>query len=344
MMLPTFKEVKDSLLKDVAASCSSSDQFRGLVNRATEILLNRGDWPGTITPIRVMARRGCVVWPRYVGRVRKINQCVVPMKVGNIWWDFVDKNDYAGFCGNGYYNFDMGTLPNRGIGARYTQQTLAAQGRVPTFDDIPSDAARYIRCYPTKLEDVGKTVRIFGLDSNGQTLRTKFSDGTWGDGLLLTLAVPYASTSVYVSRIDAVQKQVTQGDVAMYAYEPVSDTMLQLAQYEPSETNPSYAKDRIPVATNCNNDPQTVVALVKLAFIPVVVDSDYVLIPSISALESAIQATKYKQAGDSDNYQRYLQLAIDDLNMVLENESPRDTTPVDLGFGGGVQAGFQHVI
>ena len=343
-MLPTFDEVKNSLLKEVAASCSSSNQFRDLVNRGTEILLNRGDWPGTIVPIRVMARRGCIVWPRYVGRVRKINQCVVPMKVGNIWWDFVDKNDYAGFCGLGYFALGGNTILNRGIGANLTQQQMASQGRVPTYDDIPGDAPRYIRVYPTKAEDVGKTVRIFGLDGNGQVLRQKFSDGTWGDGLILTLALPFASTSAYISRIDAVQKEVTQGDVAMYAYEPVSDTMLQIAQYQPSETNPSYAKDRLPVATNCNNDPVTVIALVKLAFIPVVSGSDYVLIPSISALESAIQATKYKQAGDANNYQRYLQLAIDDLNSVLENEQPRDQTPIDLGFGGGVQAGFQHVI
>ncbi len=332
-------------MPDVAATCGSSEQFKKLLNRATQILMERGDWPGTLVPIRVMARRGCVVWPRYVQRVRRINNCNIPIKVGTIWYDYVDKQDYVGWCGASFYAWDGNGAAYRGLSQAMAQQTMVSQGRVPTFDDIPSDAPRYVRCYCLAQKDIGKKVRIFGADENNLILQTKNADGTYEDGIDVTLAIPFGSTSVYVSRIDAVVKEVTQKNVPMYAYEPVSDTMLQLADYAAGETNPSYAKDRLFVPSDCRcNSAVTLIALVKLAFIPVVADDDIVLIPSISALESAIQATKYKQSGNAQEFQNFMQLAVNDLNHILENELPIDQTPVDGGFGGGISVGRQQLV
>ena len=345
-LLRTFKEVKASRIIQVAASCADSCEFASLLNEATDILIQRGDWPGTVVPIRVQVNNGCVVWPRYVGRVRKINRCNMPLKVGNLWWDFVDHENYLGWQGA---PFAWGNGGNVGSSYRHGAHhgTLSNQGRVPTYNDVPGGNPVYIRAYALGQADVGKTVTIFGLDGNGQPLRHQDpSSGLWMDGVIVTLSVPFGSTSMYVQRIDAVIKDQTQFRVPIYSYDPITNTLLDLAIYDPSETNPSYAKDRLISSGHAScRCPFTVIALVKLAFVPVVDDTDYVLIPSTMALKQAIQAVKYGESGDAQNFSIYLQSAVNTLNDVLNNESPLSDTPVDEGFQGEeIGLGMQSVI
>lgn len=347
-LLKTFGEVKTSRVLQVAASCADSDEFRSLVNAGTDILLQRGDWPGTVIPGRFLVRNGCVVWPRYFQRVRRINHCRMPLKVGTIWFDFINRSDWDNWSGAPYYNWGGSASPvgisnfARGAG----MGSLISQGRVPTYNDVPSDTPRYIRAYPLCPADRGKTLTIFGLDGNGQPLMTLQPDGSYTQGVTITLANPWGQTAVYVQRIDAVLKDITQLNVPMYAYDPISNTMLDLAIYEPSETNPSYAKDRLfaPNHPNCKCE-MTVTALIKLAFIPVIVDSDYVLVPSEMALKEAIQAVKYGENGDVQNKALFMQSAINELNMVMSNEIPIDQTPIDEGFEGSeFGLGLQSVL
>ncbi len=195
--------------------------------------------------------------------------------------------------------------------------------------------------------DKGKTVTIFGIDGNGQTLRHQDpATGNWMDGVIITLDIPFGSTSTYVQRIDAVLKDETQFNVPLYAYDPITNTMLDLAMYEPTETNPSYAKDRLFSMNSPNCQCEfTIIALVKLVFIPVKVDTDFVLIPSLMALKQLIQAVKYGESGDAQNYAIFLQSAIDTLNQVLNNESPPWENPVNEGFmGSEYNLGFQQVL
>jgi len=344
-LLKTFGEVRKSRVLQVAAACSNSDEFASLVNEATDILMQRGDWPGTIVPIRLCVRRGCVVWPRYVQRVRRINRCNTPLKVGNIWFDFVDKENYLDWCGRGYYSWGLNEITGNRFGSSLTQGTLVSQGRVPTYNDVPGGNPCYIRAYALNPADKGKTVTIFGIDGNGQPLRHQDpTSGDWWDGVIISLDIPFSSTSVYVQRIDAVVKDATQFNVPLYAYDPITNTMLDLAIYEPSETNPSYAKDRLidSAHPDCNCE-FTIIALVKLAFIPVSIDTDYVLIPSTNALKKAVQSIKAGEAGDIAKQEAFMQSAVNELNMVLNNEQPLEQTTVNEGFMGeheglGVQA------
>jgi len=344
--LQKFGVVKKSRAIQDAAACKDSDEFSSLVNEATDILLQRGDWPGTVVPIRVMVRQGCVVWPRYVQRVRKINRCNIPIKVGSIWWDFVDHDSYLNYRGDLFYGTKniSGYSFNR-PGQQHGQ--LSSQGRVPTYNDIPGGTSYYVRAYALDPSDKGKTITLFGIDGNGQTLRHQDpATGLWIDGTIIVLDIPFGSTSVYVQRIDAVIKDETQFNVPIFAYDPVGNTLLDLAIYEPGETNPSYAKDRLfsHGHTFCKCE-FTVIAMVKLAFIPVKVDTDFVLIPSAMALKTAIQSIKFGESGDAQNQQVFLQSAVNELNRVLDNEQPLQDTPVNEGFMGESDGiGLQNVL
>src|SRR5436853_3568787 len=201
-MLSTLQEAKASTLKNIAGVPIGSQQFLDYLNDATRRLMRRGDWSGTIVPIRVCIKKGCVVWPRYVGQVRKISVCNMSTPVYNLWYEFLDTKTF-GCCWSGWNGSDC---------------RMVQEGQVPTFNSIFGDN-RYVRAYTSAQADVGKTVTIFGVDNNNQPLRTNNPDNSWIDGVKLTLVgAPnnYVQTPMFVRRIDRVLKDVTQGNVLLY--------------------------------------------------------------------------------------------------------------------------------
>lgn len=339
----TLKQAQSSRLADIAQACPTSADFISLVNEATEALLTRGDWAGTLVPIRVCVRNGCVTWPRYVGKVRRINGCGENIRIGNLWYEFIDHDRFNGWNhGWGNSPFGFGGLGSHGWRGN---MGMINRGRYPTYNDIFPNVNRLVRAHCLVQEDIGKTLTIFGLDNNGQVLRTHDTvNNVWTDGITITLAVPFGSTSVYVSKIDRVIKDVTQGDVPLYAYDPVNNVEEDLAFYAPSETNPSYERDIIKTTINCCGNMRSVEALVKLKFIPVSVPNDLILISNVRALKFAVQAIRLEEAGQNEAGAEKMALAVKELNLQLENEYPVDQTSVDTGFSGGDLIGSQKCI
>lgn len=326
----TFEELKASTAADIAGTCPDSAQFAARVNEATRRLMRRGDWSGTVVPIHVCSRAGCVVWPRYVGAVRKINVCKYPVPIKNVWYDFLehrDRNAWGAWCGG----------EARMIGA-----TEAA-----TFSDIYGEG-RFVRAYCTARADLGKGIQLFGEDNHGQPLRTKNSDGSYSEGITIIFAAPFASTSIYVRRIDRVIKDVTTGDVRLYGYNPTTDVLEDIALYSPTETVPSYARYQLhaqtwptttaPGAGSCCPS-MSVLALVKLKFIKVQVDSDLVLIDNIDALKLMVQSLRFEENGDRESARGFETDAIRELNLQLRDDSPEDQMPVEVDPFNGIGVG-----
>ena len=320
-MFLTLKEVRESSLASIASQCPSSAEFAQLVNEATRRLMRRGDFVGTVQRIRVCVRRGCVVWPRYVGKVRKINLCSsthIPTRSQH--WEFVEQK---GDCG--------------------AELELVQDGKTPVMQDILGDL-RTIRAYPSAREDVGKTLTIFGVDDGQQSLRTHNLDGTWSEGVQITLSVPYGTTSVFVRRVDRVLKDVTQNEVRCYAYDTVNDVLEDLAIYEPGETNPAYERSRLLANCACGScgTLMSVTALVKLKFIPAVVGTDLVLIQNLEALKLMCQSIKFAESGDRRNALAYEADAIRELNLELNDDSPLSEIPVTMNPFSGTSIGTQR--
>lgn len=334
-MFLTFAQAKNSRLKDVASACADSDEFKSLVNEATERLMTRGDWSGTVVPIHLCSFGGCVVFPRYVGQVRELRVCNRPVPIRNMWWDFFENRDrpqWRQWCGE--------------------QAVTVATGKSPVFQDIMGDG-RAVRFYPQYLADVGKTITVFGLDNNGQVLRTFNSTAnTYSDGVTVTLASPFGSTSIFVRSISRLLVQDgMQGDVFGFAYDATNDVLEQLVTISPGDINPEFVRYTVHTGTGCGvNQVQTgscgcskpLVALVKLRFVPVRVDNDLVLIESIPALKLMIQSIKKEEAGDEDAARRKEVAAIRELNLQLRDDFPEDQTPVDFGETGGTWVGTQQ--
>lgn len=326
----TLREVKDAPeIKAVSKFCPDSAEFVALINQVTRKLARRGDWSGTVVPIFVCVRNGCVVWPRYVGRVRRINMCNQTVPVRNMWYEFMEG---VNGCHSSWKSWMGGECQ------------LLDQGQTSVLQDVMGDG-RTIRAYARCQADFGKTMRIFGTDNNGQQLITKNTDGTWSAGTPITLANPFGSTSVFVRHVDYVTRDATQCPVDVYAYNATTNVLEDLAHYEPSETTPSYQRTKLggswPNSCSTSQSPgccqarKGVLALVKLKFIPAIADTDLILIDNIDALVLEIQATKSREAGDLVSMAAFQRAAIEELNRDLEDNSPDDQFAVnDLTFGG----------
>lgn len=327
-MLATLGEAKDSSILEIAGVSTGSPRFLQLLNEATRVLMRRGDWEGTVLPIYTCVARGCVVWPRYVGEVRKINVCNQSIPVENGWYRFME---WHGRCDRNHYGWQDWL----GEHAR-----LENRDHLPVFQSILGDN-RTIRVYSFTPLDNGKTVQLFGEDCNGQPLTTKGAGG-WRDGITITLQAPYVETTITVRRIDRVLKSLTQGPVRLYANN--SGTLEDVAYYEPSETNPNYQRSTIFIcgcSTSCAST-KPVVAMVKLAFVPARVDTDLVLISNLDALKLAMQSQNFGDAGDFANKRAYLADAVSELNAELQDRNPDDQIPVDMGEFGRTNIGQQR--
>lgn len=321
-MLLSFSQVRDSRIAEIAQTCNDSDDFRSLVNEATEMLLERGDWEGTKEPIYFCVQRGCITLPRFVSSVRELSICGHPIPIHNVWYQFVDTEFYNHCCGQGTIRV--------GCNASGHISGMVATGYYSIYNDVQVNS--YIRAYPSAAIDytpTAKTVTIFGEDENGIRLQTKNLDGTYSDGIVINLASPYGTTTVLVRKITRVLKDATEGDVRLYAYDPVTATEVDLAVYGPTETNPSYARYQLSAGCNCGTS-SGVLALVKLAFIPVVNDNDLVLIGNMRALKYAIQSIKADESGDVEKARARLVQAVNELNIQSRNHNPDSSISINL--------------
>lgn len=322
MPLLTLGEAKASRrLKSIAGACSSSQQFIGLVNDATRMLMNRGSWWATVQNITACVYNKCIAWPRHVGTVLAVNVCNRAMTLQNNWYQFMPLD---GDTVRNYVN----------CGCRGGMAVMN-DGTSPVFQQIRCGDEFYIRAYPTRQADVGNYITIYGIDSDGQVVMTTHADGTYQEGEELTLAIPYVSTSRTYREVTRVEKDETEGIVRLYQYDATNDVLLDMAYYEPTETSPAYQVSKIVgmgtcgCSTSCDG-LKRISALVKLQFVPVVNDKDIIQIENIDAVAMMVQALKLSDQYDVKTKQAMEMDAVRELNLELSNRLPINQIPVNV--------------
>lgn len=211
--------------------CNDDPRVVDFINEAQERLLNR--------PTRAVGcdqlycfttESGCVTLPRQVRSIERWALCGIPGTVRPEWFDY-------GF--NGYGEWSQ-CKPCDAI-------TLKHMGTAATFND-PTSSGNYIRVTTDVTEDAETYLWIFGLDENGQPVRTQIS-GEWHDGERIDLAdAPVVTTHQFV-RITHTIKASTKGMVRLYEWDG-AEVVQALAFYEPSEERPIYRRILIPGITD----------------------------------------------------------------------------------------------
>jgi hypothetical protein len=329
----TLGEVKLTRANEVVGVCTDKPAFLALVNEATERLMVRGNFWNTVKKLRTCVRCRSLVWPRAVDQVLALNVCGVPVANSGYWWQFLPMNgtDYGALRGWGYFGAG-------GIG-RGTCGNVVIQhdGTVPVQAQLTCGNPRYIRAYASYQADLGKTVTIFGIDDNGQTIMTKRADGTWQPGVVLTLASPYVGTPFLVREVTRVLKDATQGPVRLFAYDATNDVLEDMATYAPSERSPAFLHSTVrglrrhtlsgsPACSGITS----VEALVKLRFIAVETDEDEVLIDNWVALKQMMLAIRAEDAGDDRAAEVLQAKAVRELNRELRVHIPDDQIPIAI--------------
>lgn len=318
----TLANAKASALADIAAVCPNSAKFISLVNEAQELLLKRGNWENTETLVKLCLHDRCVTFPRYVLTVLGARFC----------------DGSTATIQNNWYDITM----SRGCIDKFSCNSIMSdRGTAPTYRRIAPDGA-LIRYYVRNRPDIGKTITIYGKGVGGMPLQTRDSDGNWTPGITLTAAAPFVSSEVLVTEIQSVVRQATQGMSFLYAYYADDDELKDLAFYEPSETNPRYRQMDIKNWCGINsceddNGRRLVQAefLVKLAFIPVQNDYDFLMIDDLRSLKLAIQGVRAEEANDDVMAEVKLAKAVKELNLELRNQFPAEATPVRYNSIGG---------
>lgn len=253
---------------------------------------------------------GCITWPRSVNAVLAINRPRHHVPVRNHWYEYhtifdSDRQHCRGGCTG------SGTHHHGG----HSDHVALSGNHSSVFNPIAKGVSVYLRFYCDNQADIGKTVRIFGVDSNGQRLVGMRPDGTFQEGLVLTFAAPYVQSTVQVRHIEYALKDETQGAVRGYQWDGTQ--LWDLAYYEPSETAPDYATSTIQgmACSSCSTSPQFISALVTLKAVPARFADDLILIDNVDALAAMMQAIKYGEAGDSDNQLKQETIAVHSLNL-----------------------------
>lgn len=315
----------DSEVPGTVGVCPTSDVFRDYANKGTRLLMNRGNFWGTVERIKFCVYNGCVVYPRFVGTVLAENICGRNSEMWNNWYQFMPLSR-ADFCGGGFQWHGV-----EGAMCSGNLKTIN-DGVSPVFNPIACGRPNYVRAYPSVQQDVGKKTRIFGINEGGQVVRTQNADLTWADGVELTMAIPFVSTSMKFREITRITKVETQNIVRYYQYDADNDVLLDLVFLEPTELSPMYRKSKLP--TRCRggscNGLTSVEALVKLEFIPVKYPTDLVQISNRDALSDMMLSVKYSNAGDAAMAKDFEAKSIREMNLELNNRYPNDQTAVEI--------------
>ena len=310
----------------IAGVPTSSPQFADLLNEATRRLLRRGDWFDTDFQLNLCVSGTIIAWPRCVGAIRGVrfagNHHHRAASLFNNWFSFIRP--------------EIGSW-----GGRHGWAVIEDMNRAPTANDITGTTGKNLRYYTALAADNGKTITFFGNQYGAQPLQEQqvvgSQSGQTVNGMTLTAAAPYATNGVLVTNIDAITRQATQGPAYLYEYDPVANTLRDLAFFEPGDTNPRFRRSRIVSKSATCSAPDangicwtSIEALVKVEFVPVVNPRDFLMIDNFDALKFMIQAINCEEADDEQTAEVKITKAIRELNFELRNKNLDGQTSVSV--------------
>lgn len=234
--------------------------FDGKLNRVCERLLTMGKWRGTFRRVRIPIYNNHFTLPRNLGSCLGVNieaGCCDPRTIYSRFYEFT-----IGAC-------DCGT------------QVFPTSDTAQTFIDPTGPF----------------TLRVENQDSADDGLELTLIGGrdvSWDeyfDSYTLELDSTTPSTSRVYQSLPRIHKPVTVGAVEMYAVNGDDEELI--AIYAPSETVPAYRRYRV----EASEDETLVRALCKLAFVPLVDDTDIVDPGVFNALEIGLSALTKQRAG-----------------------------------------------
>lgn len=362
MISRTLGDVKPEVARVCGATGMAVTDPRVIqrINLGIEELMNEGAFPGVVDRYHVRATDGNIILPANLDMLLEFTLDGIPQQIMSPWAEFVN-------WGPGPAE-DL--LPRNSVGFRQwwgcAGGNLYDRGESPSVTPIPvSDGSCSCPDVPQgpwlirQYASVDETENIFstvqGLDPNGLIVRSQVvtTDGSgmeWinGERLGITIGSSFVESTQYYSKFTAYTKPETNSYVRVTAWNGVDE--IELSNYAPWETTPSYHHYWSPMAEFLNNcgsaGPcrRVVLARCRKRFVPVAEDTDVLIISNVLALKEIIIAQWKREAGNLPEYAAHKQTAID----IMKKEAIAYTGKVRMpaltfgrGYAGGVTAAIR---
>ena len=295
----TFAQVRASDFPQAVQMCANDmPQLARRANRVQEILINCGGetgWFGGWAKILFQPDRlnPYITLPREYARIINMDVCRRPIRVQNEFYETL----YAG----------IGLRPGTNCDDWCGLLQGYERGTFPTMVDLTG--TKLVRAYITDDRDVGKRILVDALDQNGNRIyNTDVLSQV--SGFYLVLDKPFVTSSFTISQLRSIQKDPTFGDVLFKSVDAVTGEEVLLSRYQPDEENPAYRRyyiDSLPSSCCPGTVPGTVqvTAMAKYDFIPVVRDTDFMIISCLPALIEEAKAIRFSDmdAAESVNFE-----------------------------------------
>ncbi len=237
---------------------------------------------------------GYLTTPREVARLERMTVCNREVPIQNQFYV--------------YLQFGIGKQPQRFCNFLQTYE----RGIVPTFSDFV--AGNKLRVYLTDATDAGKRVLIQGTDANDAVIYS-LDSLTQVTGEFLVLEAPFVEAPMILNSLTGIEKDITNGPVKFYETNPTTGDIRLILTMEPGEKVAAYRRYFINgLPTRCCNpcdSPLRVTAIAKLDYVPVQVDTDYLVpVQNLEAITEEAQSIRYSTmdtpaaAGLADKHHR----------------------------------------
>lgn len=264
MGLVTLAEAREKLWRygsdqTYPGTSTQRDEFDAKLNQVIEELLLRGKWRNTMRRVRIPIYDGNITLPRYLQSCSGVKLLAV------------DEDESCGsplLIYSSFHEFFHGPCPACDCdGAAHPLGHLAQTFRDP---------------------EEGFTLRTKGTEAGGNIQLvggTDTTDGEYFDTVQLAIANGTSNHARVFNSLPQIQKPETEAKVELYSVIAGVETLI--AVYAPGETVPAYTRYTV---TTEDSDAPACIAQCKLAFVPVVADTDIIYPGVIRALKAGLKA------------------------------------------------------
>lgn len=211
---------------EVLGTCDEPTIFARLTD-AVSLISDQGTFDPLIGEMDLCVCDGCVTLPAEVETVLGVNQAGMPTIIRDEWYQYHINGGGTTCYGSWAYTDNLGYFS--------------------TFKDPSSPVALIAEVESSR--DNQKTLRVYGWDEDGKRIYTPNANGELEDGFLVPTVYGFSQpnpNAPLISRIDRVQKAVTNGFIKLIAVNSDGSTHTLIGNYLPYETNPRYVRIRVP--------------------------------------------------------------------------------------------------
>lgn len=323
-MRVTLSSVQQSMLPKAIGSCASDlPTIAAYVNRAQERLINCGGESGWIGGWQHVAFPISPCYPYFSlppewSRVINMDICRFPLRIQNEFYEYLEAGPGLQGCPvprNASEFQQINQTPNFGYWRRNRCGALQGFERgmnFPLFRDI-CVTNQFVKIYTTNPLDAGKRVLVGpAWDQNNNPIYT-LDGNNQVNGFYLVLGQTSVTSPMVVSRIDGIQKDATYGQLIFKQLDATTGIEVTLSKFSPWETIPAYRRyyiNSVPRFPLCPQSPCVIPqppaggpppvplevpvnALVKLAYTPALLATDFLVIGCIPALIEECKAIRF---------------------------------------------------